>query len=167
MNVNEASTIFGLPSWLIRVTFYGNDSYTMEWQPFQPKHCMTYIFPYYEIERQRCINNLWSCVFGSQGIASIFELITELLSAFIGKHPTYKRENTDSKIINMANSKRYKKRLFAAEYVILVRYYYQTAKARALFESTDGPAGRPAEKTPNSVRLGDLNQTVPGLTVRV
>ena len=81
------------------------------------------------------------------------ELITELLTTFIGKNTTYKRKNTDSKIIDMANCKTCKKRLLAAEYAILVRYYYQTAKARALYESTDGPADNP----PNSDGLGDLH----------
>jgi len=55
--------------------------------------------------------------------------------------------------------------LLAAQYAILVRYYYQTAKARALYESTDGHAGKPADNQPNSDGLGDMHRTVPELTV--
>jgi hypothetical protein len=36
-----------------------------------------------------------------------------------------------------------------AENFILIRYYYHTANARALYESIDGPAVRPADNPPN------------------
>jgi hypothetical protein len=42
-----------------------------------------------------------------------------------------------------------------AEYPILIIYYYQTAKTRALCESPDRPDERTADNTPNSNRLKD------------
>jgi len=93
----------------------------------------------------------------------IYELITELLTAFIGKNTTYKRRNTDSKIIDIANCKTCKKILLAVDYEILIRYYYQTAKTRALYESTDGPVGQPADNPPNSDGSGDFHRMVPKL----
>jgi len=63
----------------------------------------------------------------------------------------------DSKRIDIAICKTWKRRLLATEYVILVKYYYQTVQARSLYESTDGPAGRPADNPPNAEVLGDLH----------
>jgi hypothetical protein len=37
--------------------------------------------------------------------------------------------------------------------LILIRYYFQTAKIRALYKSTDEPAGRLADNSPKSDRL--------------
>ena len=118
---------------------------------------MTYTSPQHANELQRSVNNLWSCVLGSQGSARIYELISELLTAFIGKNTIYYRKNTHSKIIDIAICKTCKKTLLAAEYVILVRYYYQTAKPRSSYESTNGPTGQPADNLPNSDGLGDLH----------
>ena len=81
------------------------------------------------------------------------------------QNPIYKRKNTDCKIIDIAICETCKKRLLAAEFVILVRYYYQTANARGLYESTDRPAGRPADNPPNSDELSDPLWTLPELTV--
>jgi len=58
-------------------------------------------------------------------------------------------------------------RLLAAEYVILVRYHFQTATASALYESTHGSAGRPADNPSNSGELGDLHRTLPETMVQV
>jgi len=149
------------------VSLCGNNSYTKYWQPFQAKQCLTSRLPHHENERQRSVNNLWSCILDNQGIAQICELITELLTTFIGKNTKYKRKNTDSKIINIANCKTCKKRFLDVEYVILIRYYYQTAKTRALYECLDGPAGRPTDNPPYSDGLGDFYQTVPELMFQV
>jgi hypothetical protein len=70
---------------------------------------------------------------------------------------TYDWKNTESKILDVTHCTTCKKRLLVAEYMILIRYYPQTAKTRALFESTDGPTGRPDENWPNSDRLRDLD----------
>jgi len=149
------------------VSLCGNNSYIKEWQPFQPKQSMSYTSPHHANERQRSVNNLWSCVVGSQGIAQIYELRSELSIAVIGKNSIYQRKHTDSKIIDIAICITCKKRLLAAEYVILVRYYYQTTTASELYESTYGPAGRPADNQANPDGLGDVHRTTPQSTVLV
>ena len=60
-----------------------------------------------------------------------------------------------------------KKSLLDVENVILITYYYYTAKTRALYESTNGPAAQPADNPPNSDGLWDAHWTVPELIVRV
>ena len=60
-----------------------------------------------------------------------------------------------------------KKSLLDVENAILIRYYYYKARTRALYESTDGPAGQPADNPPNSDRLWDVHRTVPELMVPV
>jgi len=94
-------------------------------------------------------------------------LITELLTPLQLKNTKQTWKNTDSKIINIAICKTCKKSLLDVENMILIRYYYETAKTRALYESTDGPAGQPVDNPPNPDRLGDVHQTVPELMVRV
>jgi len=71
----------------------------------------------------------------------IKELITELLTASIAKNATYKRKNTYSKRINVADCKTCKKILLAVEYLILIIYTYPTAKTRTLYKPTDAHAG--------------------------
>jgi len=90
-------------------------------------------------------------------IAQILELITELLTALLLKNTKQTWKNTDSKIINIAMCKTCKKSLLDVENAILIRYYYYTAKTRALVESTDGPAGQPADNLPNSEGLGNVH----------
>jgi len=51
--------------------------------------------------------------------------------------------------------------------VIWIRYTYGTAKTKALKESTDVPAGQPADDPPNSDRFWEIHLTVPEWTVRV
>jgi len=63
----------------------------------------------------------------------------------------------DSKMIEIANCKRCKKRLWALEYAVLIRYYYQTAKGRGSDESMDRPAGHPADYLPNWDGLADFH----------
>ena len=139
----------------------------MSWQPFHLKQCMTHTLPHHGTERQRSVNNIWSCILGNQGFVQIIELITELLTASIAINATYKRKNTYSKIINVADGKPCKERLLAVKYQILIIYNYPTAKTRTLYKSTNGPAGRPADNPPNSDQLGDFHRTVPKLTVWV
>ena len=50
--------------------------------------------------------------------------------------------------------------------MILITYYFQTAKTQALYASIDEPAGRSADNPPNSDMLGDFHQTVPELRFR-
>jgi len=118
-------------------------------------------------EHQWIVNHFCSCILGDQGIVLILELITELLTAFIGKNAKHKRKDTDSKIINIANWKTCKKRFLHVEYVTLMRYYYQRTKTRAIYESKDEPAAQPTDNPPNSDGLGDFHRSLPEVTVWV
>jgi len=139
----------------------------MLWPPFHSKQCLTHKSPHHETVRQWSVNNIWSYILGNQGFTQMNQLITELLTAFIAKNTTYNRKNTESKIINVADCKLCKKRLLAVEYLILIIYNYRTAKTRTLYESTDAPAGRPADNSPNSDGFRDFHRTMPELTVLV
>jgi hypothetical protein len=78
---------------------------------------------------------------GNEGIAQILELRTDLLSAIIGKNTILSRNNTDSTLIDIRNSNTFTKRLLAVEFAMLIRYCYQTAETKVLYESTDAPSG--------------------------
>ena len=93
----------------------------------------------------------------------LFEHITDFLTVLLGKNTIYHRKNMDSKLIHITNCKTCKNISFVVEYAILIRYYYETAKTRALYESIDGPA----DNVPNSDGLGDFHRNVPKLTVHV
>jgi len=123
--------------------------------------------PHHEDECQWSVSNFWCCLSGKQGIERIFELITEVWTASIGKNTKCTRKNTDYKTIDITNCKAFKQSLLHVEYTILIRYYYQAAKSRALYESRNGPAGQLAENPPSSDRLGDSHWTIPELTVQV
>jgi hypothetical protein len=86
---------------------------------------MAYRLLHLETEHQQSINNIWFRVLDNQGFTQINELITILLSAFVGQNTTDNRKNTDSKIINIADCKRWKKRLFVFKYLIFIIYYSQ------------------------------------------
>jgi len=137
------------------------------WQRLGAKRTVTCSLLHLENECQWSFINLSSCIFGNPGIAQIFEHIPKLLTALIGKSTIYQRQNTESKIINIANCKTCKNKLFTVEYTILTRHYYQTAKPSDLDESTDRPGGRPTDNQTNSDSLGDFHRTVPELTVQV
>jgi hypothetical protein len=70
---------------------------------------------------------------------------------------TYESKSMDANVINIADCKTCKKRLLLAEWMILIRYCHQTAKTRAIYESTDGPAAQLPANPPNAYGLGDLN----------
>jgi len=139
----------------------------MLWQPIHLKQCMIHKLPQHEIECQQSVNNIWSCILGNHGFTWMDQLTTELLAACIATNTTYNRTNTDSKIINIPACKTCKKKLLAVEYLNLIIYNYPTAKTRTVYKSTDGPAGQPSNKLCNSGRFGDIQRTVPKLTVQV
>jgi len=124
---------------------------------------MTHTLPHHETECQWSVNSIWSCILGNQGFLRIGAPITKLLTTSLAKNAMGRRQNTYSKIINVADCKTSKKRSLAVKYLILIMFNYPTAKTRTLYKSTDGPADNP----PNPDGLGDLHQTVPELTVRV
>jgi len=121
---------------------------------------MTSSLPHHKSEHQRSVKKFWSSILGKNGIVPIFELITELLTAFIGKNTHYNTKTMDSKIIDSGNSETCIKWLLDVKYMILVTYYCQTAKTRAINESTDGPTGQPADNLPNSDGLWELAWTI-------
>jgi len=41
--------------------------------------------PHHENERQRTINNFWSCVLGNDTSGRVYSITNEFLAAFIGK----------------------------------------------------------------------------------
>jgi hypothetical protein len=71
------------------------------------------------------------------------------LTTSLAKNATGRRQNTYSKILNVADCKTSKKRSFAVKYLILIMFNYPTAKTRALYKSTDGLAAQPADNTLN------------------
>jgi len=113
------------------------------------------------------IHNYWSFILGNQGIEQIYEIITVLLTALVLLTKNHRKKNIDSKMTNVATCKVNKKIFLDVNYVILIEYNYQTAKARALYESTDGRAGQPADNPPNPDSMGDVHWTVPELIVWV
>jgi len=134
--------------------------------PFHLNQSLTHNLPHPETERQRSVKNIEWCIMGNQGFTWMNQLITELLTAFIAKNTKYKRKNTDSKIINIADCEMCKNRLLAVEYLILIIYNYRTAKTRTLYKSTGGPAGWPTDNTPSSGGLEDFHRTVNESMVR-
>jgi len=83
---------------------------------------MIVLLPHPENEPPQSITNPWSCTVVNHGITQIFELIMELLTAYIAKNLAYKRQNTVLKIIDIANCKTCNERLLDVEYMILVSY---------------------------------------------
>jgi len=81
----------------------------------------------------------------------------------LSKNP---RANPDSKIIAISNCKSSKKWLLDVDSVILIRYYYQTAKPRALYKSTDGPAGQLTDAPSNSAQLRDVHYIIHYMMIR-
>jgi len=118
MNTNRGSTISGFVSCVIYDLIGCSHPLMRYRQPLEAKTTATCSLPHPENERQWSINNCWSCLSGNQGIAQIFEYITELLTSLIGKITIYQRKNTDSKIIDIANFKTCKNKLLAVECMI-------------------------------------------------
>jgi len=164
-SVNRASAMFRFPSWVILFLIGCSHPLMRYGQPLGAKSTATYFLPHPENERYYRINGFWFYIFGNQGIGQIFMHIPELLTALIGNNTIYHKNNTDSKLNNIANCKTCKNTLLVAESTILIRYYYQTAKTRVLCESIDGPTWRSTDNPPKSEILDYIHQTVAELTV--
>jgi len=150
MNVNSVSTMFSIASWVIYVLIGCIHSFMRYWQLLEAKITTTCFLPHSENKRQHSVNSFRWCIFGNQGIARIFTHITELLTAFKCRNTMYQRYNTDSKLIDIANCETCRHVLLVVENGILIRYYQQSAKTRALNESIDEPSNKPS----NSDGLG-------------
>jgi len=154
MSVNVGSTIFRFASLVIYVPIGCRHPFMRYWQPLLAKTTVTCSLPHPEKDRQQSVNRLSCQIFGNQGIARIFAFRTEFLTTLIGNNTIYQRQNTDFKIIDFASCKACKNILLVVENVIMIRSYSQTPKTRALYESMNWPAGRPADNPPNSAGLG-------------
>jgi hypothetical protein len=93
--------------------------------------------------------------------------VQKLLITSIHKNTSHKWRSSYPKFIDIANCNPKIQRLLAVEYVILIRYYYELAKGRAVYQCTDGPTGQQADNPPNSDRLGESHPTVLHYTVWV
>jgi len=125
------------------------------------------LLPHLQTERQQSIKKCWSCILGNEGITRIFEVITEPSTTIVLQNTTHNTKNIDSKIMDTPTCNVFKQWSLDVKRVILIKYNHQTAKAGALYESTDGPARQPTDNPPNSDWLVNLPQTVPGKTIRV
>jgi len=137
-----------------------------QWWTFETTECMIATSPHDRSKHRRSVNNFWSCICGNHGIACIFELIMKWLTASICINTQYNTNTMVSNIIVSAKCKTAKKWLMDFEYMILVRYYCQTAKARALYESTDGPTRQSTYNPPTWDKLGDITCTVSQFSVQ-
>jgi len=134
---------------------------------FTGKTTATWSLPHTENEHQWSANSFSSCILGNQGMARIFTFTTELLTAPRVRNTIYQRQNTDSKLIDIASYKAFKHISLVVENVILIGSYEETPKIGALYESMDGSAGRLADNQPNPDWLGVSHRTIPELMVRV
>ena len=123
--------------------------------------------PHSDNECQVSINNDWSCILSNQSVVRMYKFITALLTGLVLLNRTHKRKNIDSKLANVATSKVFRNGSLDVIWAILIEYSYQTAKVSALYECTDGPAGKPANNPRNQDRLGAVRWTIPELTVCV
>jgi len=167
MSIHRESTIVTFESWVIYFPIGCSHPFIQYWQPLLAQTTATCSLLHPENEHQRRVNSFSCCMFCNRGIALISAFIPELLTAVIDKNTIYRRYNTDSKLIDIASSTACKSISLVVENAILIRYYSHTPKARALIESMDGPAGRPADDPPNSDGLGVYHRTVPELSVQV
>jgi len=154
MSVNGAWTIFSFASWVSYVPTGCSHPFMRYWQPLLATTTAKCSLQHPENERQLSVNSFRSCIFFNQGIAWIFACITVLLTALLGNNTIYRRWNIDTKSIDIANCSTCQSSLMVAENSILIRYYSHTANTRALYESIDGPAVRPADSQPSSDRWG-------------
>jgi len=167
MSVNGASTIFSFASCVSYIPIGWGHPFMRYWQPLLAKTTATCSLRHPENEHQQSVNSFRACIFRNQGLAWNISCITVLLTASLGKNTIYRRWNTNTKLIDITSFSISKSTLLVAVNTILIRYYWQLANLRSLYESIDGPAGRPADNPPNSDGLGVYHGTVPECAVRV
>jgi len=167
MSVNGASMIFSFASYVSYIPIGCRHPFMGCWQPLQAKTTARCYLRHPENDRQPSVNSFRTCILCNHGITRIFPCVTVLLNALLGKNSIYARWNTDTKLIDIAHCSTSKSTLLVAENAILIRYYKYTANTTALYETIDGPSGRPADNLPNSDGLGVYHGTVPEWEVRV
>jgi len=166
ISINRVSTIFSFESCVMYVPIGCRHPFMRHWQPLKAKTTATCSLLHPENERQRRMNSFRSFIFRNHGITWIFAHITESLTTLIGRDKLYQRWKTDSQSIEIANCKTSEDVLLVVDNLILIRYYYHTAKTRGLYESIDGPAGRPADNLPNSDGFRVYHRMVSDLIVQ-
>jgi len=112
MSINEASTILGFAASVGYVPIGCRHPFMRYWQPSLAKTTATCFLRHPENERQRSVNSFRTCTFRNQGIARIFVCITVLSTALLRKNTLYRRWNTDTKLIDIANCSTSKSTLF-------------------------------------------------------
>ena len=123
MSVNGAAMIFSFASWVIYVPMSCRHPFIRYRQPLLAKMTVTCCLQHPDHEHQQSVNRYRSCIFCNEGIARILARITVFLTALIGKNTIYQRWNTNTKLIDLANSSTWKSTLLIAENAILIRYY--------------------------------------------
>jgi len=123
MRVNGVSRIVSVASWVSYVPIGCRHPFMRYWQPLQAKATATCYLRHPENERQWSINSFRTCIFRNQSIAQIFACKPVLLTALLGNITIHRRWNTDTKLIDIANSSTTKSTLLVAENPILIRYY--------------------------------------------
>jgi len=166
ISVNRESTISNFPSSVIYVQIGCRHPLIKYWQALLAKTTATCSLPLPENERQLSVNNYSCCIFGNQGIAHIFAIKKGLLTVLIGNNAIYQSYIPNSKLINIACCKACKNISLVVENAILIIYYQQTPKTNAVYESINGPAGRPTDSPLNSDGLEVYRQTITMLMVR-
>jgi len=163
----QGQGLFSFISWVIYVLIGFRHPFIRYWWPLLASPKVTCPLPHPENVHQLSVNSVSCCIFGKQGIGQIFAFVTALLTTPMGTHTIYQRYETGSKLIDIASFKASTNKPLVVENPILIRYYYQTPKTRALYESMHGPAGWSTNSAPKWERLGVDNQTVLELTVRI
>jgi hypothetical protein len=167
MTVNGASTIFSFASCVSYVPIGVRHPFMRYWQRILAKTTATCSLRHRENERHRSVSNFRTCIFRNQGIVRNFACITVLSTTLLGNTTIYQWWITNTKLINIASCSIRKSTLLVAVNAILIRYYWQLANLRAWYESTDVPAGRPADNPSNPDGLWVYHGTVPEWAVQV
>jgi hypothetical protein len=105
ISIIRASMIFSFASWLIDIPIGCRHPFIKYWQTLLAKTSVTCSLLHPENESQQCVNSFSCCIFGNQGIVSIFMFITELLTTMIGKNTIYQKLNTASKFMDIGSCK--------------------------------------------------------------
>ena len=119
--INGLWTILILASWVSYVPISCRSPFVRDWQPLLANATATCSLRHPGNECQRRVNRFRTCIYHNQGIAWIFACITVLLATLIGTITLYRRWNTDTKVIDIANCSTSKSILLVAENAILIR----------------------------------------------
>ena len=86
ISVNQASTNVGLASWVIWSAIGCSQPWMRYWPPLLAKAIAIPSLPHHENERQRSVNDIWSCIFGNEGGAWLQTFMNKGTAALRGKY---------------------------------------------------------------------------------